>query len=72
MRIEATERIHAGIEQQAGIVAVGQEAIDELPAEFAEFLLALGVPEQVLAILAHRNVGVHAAAIDSYHRLRQE
>jgi hypothetical protein len=60
--IEAAIGIHAGIQQQANVVAVGEDAVDEGPAHFAEFL-AFGVPEQVLAVFADRNVGVHAAAV---------
>ena len=44
----------------------------KLPAELAQLLFALGIPEEVLAVLAHRNVGVHAAAVDAHHRLGQE
>ena len=42
------------------------------PSHLAELLLALRIPEQVLAVLADRNVGVHAAAVDADHRLGQE
>ena len=38
----------------------------------AELFFALGIPEQVLAALADRNVGVHAAAVDADHGLGQE
>src|SRR6516225_7711122 len=72
MRIETAEGIHAGVEQQASVVAVRQEPIDELPAKLAQLLFALGIPEHVLAILAHGNVGMHAASVNADHRLRQE
>src|SRR5713101_329577 len=49
-----------------------KNAVHELPAKFAELLFALGVPEQVLAVFADRNVGVHAAAVDANDRLRQK
>ena len=42
------------------------------PADLAELLFALRIPEQVLAVLADGNVGVHAAAVHADHRLRQE
>jgi hypothetical protein len=51
VRIEAAIGVHAGIQQQADVVAVGQNAIDELPSELAELLFALRIPEQVLAVL---------------------
>src|SRR5271170_5388519 len=72
MRIQAAVGVDAGIQNQADVVAVGQNAIQERPAEFAEFFFALGIPEQVLAILGDGNVGVHTAAVHPNHRLRQE
>ncbi len=38
----------------------------------AQLLLTLGIPEHVLAVLHHRNVGVHAAAIDTDDGLGKE
>ena len=52
VRIEAAIGVHAGVQQQADIVAVGQDAVHELPGELAHLLFALGIPEQVLAVLA--------------------
>ena len=49
-----------------------ENAVGESPRELAELLLALRIPEEVLVALADRNVGVHAAAVDADHRLRQE
>src|SRR6202035_2203716 len=72
VRIEPAISIHAGIQQKANIVAMGEDAIDEGPSRLAELLFALGVPEQVLAVFADRNVGVHAAAVDADDRFRQE
>src|SRR6202008_662376 len=69
VRIEAAVGVHAGIQQQADIVAVGQNAVDEFPAELAELLFALGIPEEVFAILADGNVSVHAAAVAHDHWL---
>ena len=42
------------------------------PAELAELLFALGIPEQVLAAFADGDVGVHAAAVHADDRLGQE
>src|SRR5205823_952763 len=72
MRVEAAVRIDAGIDEQANIVAVRENAIDEVPAEFAELLLTFGIPEKIFAVLADRNVGVHAAAIDAHDGLGEE
>src|SRR5260370_39621566 len=54
------------------MVAVAGKRIHELPAELAEFLLAIGIPEDILAVLADRAVGVHAVAIDPNYGFRQE
>src|SRR5271166_419278 len=72
VRVEAAESIHAGIQNQADVIAVGQDAIHEGPAELAELLFALGIPEEVLAVLGDGHVGVHAAAIDADDRFWQE
>ncbi len=50
VRIEAAIGVDAGIEHQAEIVAVSENAVEELIAELAELLFALGIPEQVLAV----------------------
>src|SRR5438128_6803679 len=49
-----------------------EDAIHELPAHLAELFFSLWIPEEVFAILADRNVGVHAAAVDADNGLRQE
>src|ERR1019366_6506283 len=72
MRIEPAIGVDAGVQHQAQIVAVSENAVHERPADLAQLLFALGVPKQVLALLADRNVGMHAAAIHSDHRFGQE
>src|ERR1700737_653447 len=72
VRVEAAISVHAGIEQQTNIVAVRENAIHKRPAEFAEFFLSLGIPEKILTILADRNVGMHAAAVDADNGLGEE
>src|SRR5712664_1502829 len=59
MWIEPTIRIDAGVEYQAKIIPVGQDAVHELPAHLAEFLLALRIPEKILAALTARAVHTH-------------
>src|SRR5437660_1104970 len=71
-RTRAAIRVHAGVQEQANVVAMREDAVHEVPAKFAELLLALRIPEQVLALLADGNVSVHATPIHSDHRLRQE
>ena len=41
-------------------------------ANLLDLLFALRIPEHVLAVLADRNVGVHAAAVHAHDRLGQE
>src|ERR1700678_2254110 len=72
MRIEPAVGIYAGVEQQAYVVRVSENLIDEAPTEFAEFFLAFRIPEQILTALADRNVGVHSVPVDTYDGLRQE
>ncbi len=72
MRIEPAIRIHARIQQQADIVAMRQNAIRKLPRQLRDLLLALRIPEQVLAALGDRHIRVHAAAVHAHNRLRQE
>src|SRR5437660_5653921 len=72
VRVQPAIRVHAGVEEQANVVAVCEDAVHKVPAKFAELLLALGIPKQVLALLADGNVSVHATPIHSDHRLRQE
>ena len=47
-------------------------AVHELPGELAHLLFALGIPHLILPALAHRHVGVHAAAVHAHDRLGQE
>ena len=72
VRIEAAIGIHAGIQHQADVVAVSEDAVDEVPAQLAELFLALGIPEEILAVLGDGDVGVHAAAVDADDGFRQE
>ena len=72
MRIEPAIGIHAGIQHQADIVAVVRmRSMNDQPI-LLSFSSPLAIPEEVLAVLAHRNVGVHAAAVDADHGLGQE
>ena len=57
---------------EAEIERVGQDAVEEVPAELGELLLALFVPEQIGLALGDGDVGVHAAAVDAHHGLGQE
>ena len=72
VRIEAAIGIDAGVEDEAKIERVGQDAIEEIPAELRELLFALLVPEQVGLALGDGYVGVHAAAVDADDGLGQE
>ena len=72
MRIQPAIGIHAGIEQQANVIAMCQDAVEKSPSHLAELLFAFRVPEKILAIFADGNVGVHAAAIHADDRLGQE
>ena len=47
MRVEPPIGVHAGIEDQAKVQRMGQDAVEEVPAKGGELLLALLVPEQV-------------------------
>ena len=51
---------------------MGQDAVDEFPTHLAEFFFTLGIPEEVFAVLADGNIGVHAAAVDTDDRLGKE
>src|SRR5215475_5744611 len=46
-------RVHARVEEQADVVAVREDAVDEVPAELAELFFPLGIPEEVLAVFAN-------------------
>src|SRR5882724_13096830 len=72
MRIKTAVSVHAGVEHEADLVTVRQNAVDESPAELAQLFFAFGVPEQVLSVFADGNVGVHAVAVYTDHRLGQE
>src|SRR5262249_40883912 len=72
VRVEPAICIHAGVEQQANIVAVRKNAVDEGPAQLAEFFFALGIPEEVFASLADGDIGVHTASVYAHHGLGQE
>src|SRR6266849_8730730 len=72
MGVEAAIGVDTGVEQQADVVAVGQNSVNEGPAKLAEFFLALRIPEKVRAIRGNGNVGVHAAAVDADDRLGKE
>ena len=72
MRVEAAVGVHARIQQQANIVAMRKNLVDEAPAELAEFFFAFRIPEKILPGFADGNVGVHAAAVHADNRLRQE
>ena len=72
VRIEAAIGIDAGVEDEAEIERVAEDAIKELPAEFGELLLALFVPEEIGLALRDRDIGVHAAAVDSGYGFGKE
>src|SRR3984957_4690383 len=70
--IQTAIGIHAGVQQQADVIAMSKDAIEECPALLAELFFALPVPEQVLAVLADRDIRMHAAAVHANHGLRKE
>src|ERR1041385_2314593 len=72
MRIESAISIHAGIEHEADIVPMGENAIHECPAQLAQLLFTLGVPEKIFAVFADGNIRVHAVAVYADNRLGQE
>src|SRR5689334_5301844 len=72
MRIETAIRIHAGVEHEAEIIAMRENAVHKGPSKLAEFFLAFGVPKEIFPFLADRDVGVHAVAIYTHYRLGQE
>ena len=49
-----------------------QNVVNELPPEGRKLLLALFIPEEIGLVFRNRDVGVHPAAVDANHRLRQE
>ena len=46
VRVEPAIGVDAGIQHQADVVAVGQDAVHEVPGELAELLLALADPRR--------------------------
>src|ERR1700733_15447027 len=72
MRVQSAIGVDTGIQQQAEIVPVSENAMYKFPADFAQLLFPFRIPEQILAALADRNVGVHSATIHSDHRLWQK
>src|SRR5262249_19052449 len=72
VRIETAVSIHAGVQHQADVIAVSENAIDKLPSQLAEFLFALGIPEKVLAVFADGDVGMHAAAVHTHDGFGKE
>src|SRR5262249_40949545 len=72
MRVEPPKCIYARVQQQANVIAVGEQAIYELPAELAEFFFSFGIPKKILSTLVDGDVSVHAASVHTYHRFRQE
>src|SRR4026209_809252 len=72
VRVEAAVRVDARVEDQADVVGVRQDPVQEAPGEARQAVLALLVVEGVLALLRDRHVGVAAVAVDVLHRLGQE
>src|SRR5439155_25101316 len=62
----------AGIQHQADIIGVGENAIDERPAALAKLFFTIRVPKEVLAVLADGYVGMHSIAVDPDDGLGQE
>src|ERR1035441_7474977 len=72
VRVEPPVGVDTGVENEAKIERMAQDAIKEFPAELRELFFALFVPEQVGLAFGDGDVGVHTAAVDSNHRLGQE
>jgi hypothetical protein len=72
VRVETAVGVDAGVEDKAKVERMAEDAIEEVPAELGELLLALLVPEQVGLALGDGDVGVHAAAVDADDGLGQE
>ncbi len=72
MRVETAIGVDAGVEDEAEIERMAEDAIEELPSELGELLFALLVPEEIGLALGDGDVGVHAAAVDADHGLGQE
>src|SRR6266849_2509146 len=72
MGVEPAVGVHAGVEDQANVIAMRENSVHELPAQLAELFLALRIPEKILAALADRNVGVHAAAVHAHDGLGEK
>ena len=68
MRVEAAVGVYAGVEEQANIVRTGDNAIDGAPRQRVSFSSPAG-SQKGASLFADGDVGVHAATIDSDHRL---
>ena len=68
MRIQAAIGVDARIQQHADIIAMGKNTIDKFPTQLAKVLLTLLIPEEILALLADGNVGVHTAPVHADNR----
>ena len=72
VRVKPPVGVHTGVEDQAKVQSMGQDAVQKVPAEGGELFLSRLVPEQVGLALGDRDVGVHPAAVHAHHRLGQE
>ena len=72
VRVETAIGVDAGVEDEAKVERMAQDAIEEVPSELGELLFALLVPEEVGLALGDGDVGVHAAAVDADDGLGQE
>ena len=50
VRIETAVSVDAGVQHQANVVPVREDAIEKRPTCLAQFLLALGIPKEILAV----------------------
>jgi hypothetical protein len=71
VRVETTVGVYAGVQQKANIVRAGENAIDEA-GQRTDLLFSVGIPKEIFAVFANGNVGMHAIAVDSDHRLGQK
>src|SRR4029077_6967128 len=72
MGVEPAVGVHAGVEDQANVIAMGENSVHELPAELAKFLFPFGIPKQVLPFFADRHVGVHSASVHAHDGLGEK